>query len=183
MQGATQRDAMTMAATSESARWRHVRESIPGWLFASPWLIGFVVFTAGPMLAAVYLSLTSYDLLQPPRWIGLGNFAQLIQDQRVWNSLKVTTLYSFVSVPVNLFFGLALALLVNRQIRFLAFWRTAYYLPAVVPAVATAMLWRWLMDGRYGLFNYMLKAAFGIDGPDWLASSDWVIPAFIIMSF
>lgn len=166
-----------------SRRWRRVQDSIPGWLFASPWLIGFIVFTAGPMLASVYLSFTSYDLMQAPKWIGLGNFAQMIQDPLVENSLRVTTLFAFISVPTNLLFGLLLALLVNQNIRFVQAWRTIYYLPAIVPSVATAILWRWLMDGKYGLFNYLLKAWFGITGPDWLVSSAWVIPAFIIMSF
>ncbi|MEA2598650.1 MAG: oligogalacturonide transport system permease protein [Thermomicrobiales bacterium] len=164
-------------------RQLRLRRSVAGWLFAAPWLIGFLGFTAGPMLASVYLSFTSYDLMQAPRWIGLANFNRLLDDPRVWNSIKVTTLFSFISVPVNLLFGLVLALLLNQRIRGLGVWRTLYYLPAIVPAAAMGMLWRWLLDGQFGFVNYLLEDGLGIAGPNWLTSRDWVIPAFIIMSF
>jgi multiple sugar transport system permease protein len=146
-------------------------------------LIGFVGFTAGPMIASIYLSFTSYDLLQSPQWVGLANFSHLLHDARVWNSLKVTTLFAFISVPVNMLFGLGLALLLNQRIRGLGIWRTVFYLPAVVPAAAMGLLWRWLLDGQYGLLNYLLEEGLGITGPNWLSSREWVIPAFIIMSF
>jgi multiple sugar transport system permease protein len=164
-------------------RGLRLRRSLAGWLFAAPWLIGFVGFTAVPMLTSVYLSFTSYDLLQAPRWIGLANFDRLLNDDRVWNSLKVTTVFSFISVPVNLLFGLVLALLLNQRIRGLGVWRTVYYLPAIVPAAAMGMLWRWLLDGQYGFVNYLLEDGLGIEGPNWLSDREWVIPAFVIMSF
>jgi len=160
---------------------RRIRHSLPGWLFAAPWIIGFLLFTAGPMLYSIYLSLTSYDLLQPPRWIGLENYSRLIDDPRVANSLKVTTVFSVVGVPLTMILGLGLALLLNQKIRGLNMWRTLFYLPAIVPAAAMGMLWRWLLDGQYGVINYSLKDWFGITGPAWL-SKDWVLPAFIIMS-
>lgn len=135
------------------------------------------------MIASIYLSFTSYDLLQSPQWVGLANFSHLLHDARVWNSLKVTTLFAFISVPVNMLFGLGLALLLNQRIRGLGIWRTVFYLPAVVPAAAMGLLWRWLLDGQYGLLNYLLEEGLGITGPNWLSSREWVIPAFIIMSF
>jgi multiple sugar transport system permease protein len=135
------------------------------------------------MLASMYLSFTSYDLLRAPRWIGLDNFSRLIEDPRVSNSFKVTTLYAAASVPLTLIAGLGLALLLNQHIRGISVWRTLFYLPAVVPFVAMGMLWRWLLDGRYGVVNYLLDSWFGIEGPSWLTDPDWVLWVFVIIGF
>jgi multiple sugar transport system permease protein len=145
-------------------------------------MLGFVILTVGPMLASIYLSFTSYDLLQSPDWVGLRNFRRLLtDDDRVTNALKVTTVFAGISVPLNLFLGLCLALLLNQKVRFLGFWRTVYYLPALVPAAAMGLLWRFLLDDRNGFVNRLLTEI-GISGPRWLSDRDWVVPAFVIMS-
>lgn len=158
------------------------QEEVAGWVFASPWIIGFLFFTAGPMLASAAFSLTDWDILQPMRWVGLENYRRaLFNDELVWQSLKVTTVYAFVSVPLQIIFGLAVALLLNTKIRGLQFYRTIYYLPSVLSGVAVALLWRWIFSPDFGLINSFL-ASFGIRGPGWLGDSEWALPSLILMS-
>jgi len=157
-------------------------EEISGWLFASPWILGFIVFTAGPMIASAYYALTDYNIVQPPRWVGLDNFALAVSgDPLVWQSLKVTTIYAFVSVPLQIVFGLAVALLLNADIKGLQYYRTIYFLPSILSGVAVAMLWRWIFSANYGLLNALL-ALVGIRGPAWLGDAEWALPSLIIMS-
>jgi multiple sugar transport system permease protein len=158
------------------------REEIAGWLFASPWIIGFLVFTAGPMLASAIFAFTEYNIIEPPRWIGLRNFWFAFNDDAlVWQSLKVTTIYAFVSVPLQIIFGLAIALLLNTNISGLQYYRTIYYLPSVLSGVAVALLWRWIYAPNFGLINSSL-ATLGIKGPGWLGDPRWALPALIGMS-
>lgn len=157
-------------------------EAIAGWLFAAPWIIGFVLWTAGPMLAAVYFSMTKWDLLTAPVWVGLGNFTTLAtKDPLFIGSLAVTTIYAVVSVPLQLVFGLALAMLLNTEIFGLRIYRTVYYLPAVLSGVAVALLWQWIYSADFGLANYLLSLI-GIQGPNWLQNASWALPSLIIMS-
>ena len=116
------------------------RESRWGYLFISPWLVGFVVFTAGPMIASLVLSLTRYDISNPPpSWIGLDNYIKVFAgDPKFWHSLQVTVTYAVVAIPLGLIFGFALAYLLNLRVPGVPFWRTAFYMPAVMPAVASA---------------------------------------------
>ncbi len=158
------------------------REELTGWLFASPWLLGFVIFTAGPMLASAFFSFTDWNLIQPMKFVGLANFQMALgKDPLVWQALKVTTVYAFVSVPLQVVFGLIIALLLNTNIRGLRYYRTIYFLPSVLSGVAVALLWRWIYASDYGLINSML-AGIGIRGPGWLGSADWALPALIGMS-
>src|SRR5690606_26774960 len=139
-------------------------EEIAGWLFAMPWILGFLFFTAGPMLASAGFAFTEYNLLQPARWVGLENVRHaLTEDALVWQSLKVTSIYAFVSVPLQIVFGLIIALLLNANIRGLQYYRTIYYLPSVLSGVAVALLWRWIYALNYGLLKAFL-AGFGIQG-------------------
>ena len=156
--------------------------NLEGWFFASPWLIGLLVFFMGPMLYSIYLSLTSYNIVQTPRFIGLGNYAEMMRDPLIWTALRVTTLYAIASVPLSLFLGLMLAILLNQKVRGIAFWRTVYYLPAVISGVAVALLWEWLFNGRYGLVNYGLEVFFGIEGPNWLADTRTALLAFVVIA-
>lgn len=158
------------------------RENVDGWLFASPWIIGFALFTAGPMLASLVLAFTEYDLLSPPRWIGVANFRRaFVEDPLVIHSLRITTTYAIVAVPLNIAVGFSLALLLNAKIRGLAFYRTIFYLPAILSGVAVALLWRWLFNPDFGLVNYALSLV-GITGPAWLGDTTWALPALIVMS-
>lgn len=159
------------------------REELEGWLFASPWIIGFMIFTAGPMLASIVLSFYEYDFLTAPRWVGLQNFSKAFtRDPLFWQSLKVTTAYSFVSIPLMLACGFLIALLMNQKVKGIYLFRTIYYIPTVLPSVAVAFLWTWILNPQFGLLNYFLRAVFGIKGPGWLASETWALPALIIMS-
>src|SRR5690606_26676712 len=158
------------------------RDEIEGWLFASPWIIGFVVFTAGPMIASIALSLFEYDFLTAPNWVGLNNYvAAFTADPLFWKSLAVTSIYSFVSIPLMLVFGFMIALLMNQKIVGIYAFRTIYYIPTILPSVAVAYLWSWILNPQFGLLNYFLSALFGIKGPGWLASESWALPALIIM--
>jgi multiple sugar transport system permease protein len=158
------------------------RENLMGWLWASPWILGFLIFTLGPMLASVYYSFTEFAVISPPRWIGLENYrTMLTDDDLIGQSLKVTTLYAFFGVPLYLVVGFSVAILLNQRIRLVALWRTIFYLPAVMSGVAVALLWQWIFNSDFGLANWLL-ALFGIDGPSWLLDPTWALPALIVMS-
>ena len=158
------------------------RESLWGYVFISPWIIGFIVFTAGPMLASMILSLTHYNIAEPPTFVGLANYVKLFtQDQKFWHALRVTMTFAFVAIPLNLAFGFIVAYLLNMKVPGVAFWRTIYYLPSVMPGVATALLWGLLFNPRVGVLNWILSLV-GIKGPGWLASPQWALPALILMS-
>ncbi len=158
------------------------REALWGYLFISPWLIGFVLFTLGPMVASLVLSLTEYKITTPPVFLGLANYLKLFTDDpKFWRSLGITVKFAVVAIPLNLTFGFALAFLLNQKVPWLAFWRTIYYLPSIIAGVAVAILWTLIFNPRFGILNWFLSLA-GIHGPGWLSSPDWAIPALIIMS-
>ena len=165
-----------------SYRRRILQRNIEGWLFASPFVLGLLVIFIGPMVASIVLSFTTYNIVQPPVFIGLGNYREMVKDPLIWHSLRVTTLYAFVAVPLNLLLGLAVALLLNQQVAGLGVWRTIYYLPSVVSGVAVALLWEWLFNGRFGLVNYILELLFNIEGPNWLGDGRTALWAFVVVS-
>jgi len=156
------------------------REALAFYLFISPWLIGFLAFTLYPMLASAYYSLTVYNVVDM-KFIGAGNFQELIADDKFYWSLWVTAKYTFVGVPLGIVVALAVAVLLNQKVPFLSFWRTIYYLPSVITGVAVALLWKWVLNPQYGLFNYLIFEPLGIEGPRWFWSETWVIPAYWIM--
>lgn len=166
---------------SKSRKWLALRRNLDGWLFASPWIIGFILWTLGPMIASLFIAFTEWDLIGSPQWVGLSNVQAMFNDTLVWQSLKVTTLYALFSVPLHITFGMIIALLLNQNIGGLRFYRTAYYLPSVLSGVAVALLWRWLFSGEFGLFNALLSYV-GIKGPSWLGDPDWALPSLIFMS-
>jgi multiple sugar transport system permease protein len=157
------------------------REALTFYLCISPWLIGFVAFVLGPMLASLYFSFTRWTLLTPPVWIGLKNYAAMAEDPLVIQSLKVTGLFTLAYVPLDLIGGLALALLMNQKVRGIGLFRTIFYLPSVISGVAYVVLWMWMFHPRAGLINTLLSYL-GAPGPGWLASPDWALPAIVIMS-
>lgn len=158
-----------------------LQRNLEGWLFASPWILGFLLWTLGPMIASLLIAFTEWDLISSPQWVGLANIEAMFNDTLVTQALKVTTIYAVVSVPLHLVFGLILALLLNSKIAGLRFYRTAFYLPSVLSGVAVALLWRWLFSGEFGLFNALL-AYVGIRGPSWLGDPNWALPSLIGMS-
>jgi multiple sugar transport system permease protein len=159
------------------------REAAWAYLFISPWIVGFIVFTIGPMLASLYFSLTDYNIVSPPEWRGLANYSRaFFQDSSFWHSLRVTLYYASLSLPLGLVVGFFLAVLLNQNIPGVNIWRTIYFLPSVVAGVAVALLWVRIFNPRVGLLNPILESAFGIRGPGWLNDPDWSIPALVIMS-
>jgi multiple sugar transport system permease protein len=153
--------------------------AIVAYVFLLPWLIGFFVFTLGPMLVSLYLSFTRYDLITPPVWTGLDNYLRMfLRDNRWRAALDVTFTYVLWSVPLRLVFALAVAMVLNRAIRGLSLYRAIYYLPSLLGgSVAIAILWRQVF-GRDGLLNQFL-ALFGFEGTSWIASPDTAIYTLI----
>lgn len=157
------------------------RDNKAAYLFLIPWFIGLVVITIGPMIASLYLSLTNYNLLQPPKWIGFENYIQMLGDDRLHNSLRVTLVYVFVSVPVQLVFALGIALLLDKGMRGLPFYRSVFYLPSMIAgSVAIALLWR-QMFGTEGLFNQILRL-FGINASvGWISDPKYALWTVILL--
>lgn len=151
------------------------------YMFISPWLLGFLVFTAGPMLFAIYLSFTRWDVIGSPQWIGLANFKELFfDDPQFWISLKVTAIYSVIAVPLHLSSSLLVAILLNQKIKAMGAFRTIFYLPTVLPVVATSMLWMNLLL-EDGLINRVL-GIIGIPSVSWLTNESTALGALIFMS-
>ncbi len=158
------------------------REAIEGFVGISPWLLGLVIFTVGPIVASLYLSLNDYEVVKPPVFVGLENYRRLAEDPLFWQALKVTATYVFTSVPLTISLAFAVALLMNQRLAFLGLFRTAYYMPNLVPAVASAILWIWIFNPEFGLLNGSLRSV-GISNPPlWLAHTKWALPALIVMS-
>jgi len=158
------------------------REERAFYLFISPWMIGFLCLTLGPMLASLYFSFTFYDAVQTPRWRGIANYSELFADELFWQSIKVTALYSVGSVAIGIVASMAVALLLNRDIHGVSIFRTIFYIPSVISGVAVSLLWMWIFNSDFGLLNYLLWELFRIQGPAWLMSRQWVVPALVIMS-
>lgn len=164
---------------------RQRREALEGVLFASPWLIGFFLFTAGPMIASFLMSFTRWNGITPFReieWVGLENYGRLAgQDASFRKALYNTAFYAFFSVPMGLAAALGMALLLNQRVKGQAFFRTVFYLPSVVSGVATAMLWAWLFNPSFGGVNWALRHL-GLPEPGWLTDERTAIWVFIFMS-
>lgn len=154
-----------------------------GYVFISPWLLGFLIFTAGPMLASLYLSFCKYDL-HTLTWVGTKNYEVLLTRDAgglFWKSLTNTALYVLFSVPIGLTGSLFLAMLLNQKVKGIALFRTLFYLPSLVPAVASALIWQWVFHPDAGLLNYGLGKV-GVDGPQWLQDPKTALTSLIIMS-
>ncbi len=154
-----------------------------GLLFASPYLIGLLAFTLYPLLASIYYSLCRYNVIKPPVWVGLENFRELFtQDPLFWKSLYNTIYFTVFSVPLSLVVSIGLALLLNQKVRGMAAYRTVFFLPTIVPVVASSVLWLWVLNPESGLINGTLRQFLGVDGPGWIADEHWSKPSLILMS-
>ena len=158
-----------------------LKEALSGYLFISPWIVGFLFLTAGPMIASFGLSLFNTDLLNTATFIGLGRYVTVLQDRLMMKALRNTAYYTFAMVPLSTTLALTIAVLLNQGIKLQSLWRTIYYLPSVVSGIAVSLLWRWLFQPQAGLFNALL-AQVGITGPGWIYSEDWAMPSMIMMS-
>ncbi len=158
-----------------------VREWVEGWLFFSPWLLGFVAFVAFPMAYSVYLVFLDWNLLSPPEWVGLGNLARLVEDELFWVSLYDTAYYTFLGVPLQILVALLLALALNQPLRAVRLYRTVFYLPSVTPAVALAIVWLELLNPSFGLVN-KLFALLALPEQKWLLFPASARAVFVGMS-
>jgi multiple sugar transport system permease protein len=170
------------AAQLKKRRWSEMarREFLAGLLFASPWILGLLFFTAYPMLTTFYYSFTEYELPRPPEWIGLDNYVKMLtRDRHFTQALGNTVYLTVVGIPAQLILALICALLLNLPVRGVALWRTIYVLPTLAPQVVLVMLWGWILNPEMGLINSLLER-FGIQGPLWFASPDWSKPSLIL---
>lgn len=164
--------------------WRRsllLQERIDGYVMIMPWLLGFIIFTVGPMVASAGLAFTNYDILTPPKITGLANVNRMLQDELFYKSLRNTAFYTFIGVPLHVFVALVAALLLNTRAPGIRFYRTGFYMPSMTPQVANALLWLWIYNPDFGLANIALHA-FGLPGQRWLWDKDLAIPSLILMS-
>jgi multiple sugar transport system permease protein len=157
------------------------RRTLTGYLFIMPFILGFLLWFLIPALVAVWLTFQRWNLISPPEYVGFENIVHLWNDKLFWQSLKVTINFTIVSVPLSLVLGFLLALLMNSKVRGIAVFRTIYYLPSIVPAVAAAVLWAWILNTEFGLLNSLLNY-FGLPKVAWLQDPDFALPALILMS-
>ncbi len=168
--------------TRRRASREEARNRITGLLFISPWLIGLLAFTIYPIVSSLYYSLTYYDIINPPRFIGLGNYKDMLfSDKLLKVALGNTVFFVGFGVPAGLITAFLLANLLNNNIRFRPVFRTIFFVPAIVPAVATAMLWLWIYNTHYGVIDSFL-ASQGLKVIPWLSSPVWAKPSLIIIS-
>ncbi len=158
---------------------RHLRN---GLIFASPWLIGFAVFISYPFFASLYYSLTQFAGFGSPKWVGFSNYRDLFIHPLFAKSLYNTLFYSALAIPSNIVVGIGIAMLLNIKVKGMAIYRTVFYIPTIVPLVATAILWMWLFNPNIGLINHLLRMI-GLPGPGWIADIHWAKPSLVIMNW
>jgi multiple sugar transport system permease protein len=185
-----------MVNQSKSRRTLAWREARAGYLFIVPWVIGFIVFTVGPMVSSLYFSFTEYNIIDPPKWVGLDNYARIfsgipeflmsgdvrqLKDPIFWKSMQVTLYFAMLALPLNLVMSFALAILLNQKIFGLHIWRSIYFLPSIISGVAVTLLWVRILNPRMGILNTFLRDIGIQSPPGWLQDPEWAIPALVIM--
>ncbi|SEF14594.1 multiple sugar transport system permease protein [Jiangella alba] len=180
----TQVNASGPLGDDRAARARRIsrrRETRAALLFISPWIVGFLIFTLWPIIYSGYLSLTDYDVINSPNFVGLENYEELFRDPKIRTALWNTFIFTVIQVPLYCVVSLALALLLDKAGRASGFFRTAFFLPKMTPPVAVGILLLLLFNGQEGMINGVL-GWFGIDGPAWTTDPNWVKPGLILMS-
>jgi multiple sugar transport system permease protein len=174
--------ASAIAEPTRRAKARRLGRIVQGYLFISPVVLGLLIFTIGPVIASFYFSFTKFPLLRAPEWIGLRNYVNMFtQEEHFWQSCKVTVTYAITAVPLGLIGSFMLALLLNQRVKGISFFRTCFYVPTVVPAVASAVLWGWLLNPDYGLVNAILMKL-GLPTSRFLAEPRTALPSMVLMS-
>ena len=168
-----------MEKTVKRRKWI---ENITPYIFLSPWLLGFVILTIGPLIFSLVMSLFDWSITGTPKFTGLGNFLELFtRDEQFYKSLGITFRFAAIFVPFNMAVALFLAMLIAQRVPAVKIFRTIFYLPAVVSSVAVAIIWGWILNGQYGILNFILSLA-GIKGPLWLLDQRWAFVAVILAS-
>lgn len=155
---------------------------LEGWLFIAPVIFGLGIFTLFPLVMSFIMSFTDYSILEESKFIGLKNFYKLFfQDSDFWKALFNTAYFAFVSVPLSMFASLLLAIVMNQKLKLVTWYRAVYFIPVVSSWIAVGLIWRWLYNPEFGLINHLLFKV-GIEGPSWLTSSTWAMPAIIVVN-
>ena len=152
-----------------------------GLLFVSPWIVGFLVFTLFPVLASLFFSFCDYDVLSEPVWVGGLNYQDMLADRVFWKSLYNTLFFSAIALPMGMILALLLAILLNQPVRCRGAFRAIFFLPSLVPMVAGAMVWLWILNGKLGLLNQFLGAIGVQHPPQWLSDPNWTKPSLVLM--
>lgn len=156
---------------------------LKGLAFTSPWILGLGLFLLYPIGASLYYSLSNFNVLLPPVYVGLDNYSSLMQDQLFWTVIGNTFFFAVFALPLSLVTSLGIAVLLNQPVRMRGAFRTLFFLPSLVPLVALAILWQWIFNGQYGILNYLLDGLLGPMGlqpPSWMADPAWTKPALIL---
>lgn len=172
---------MNSGAVKSRARTRNWARQNRGFFFVLPWVLGFLVFTFFPMLAAIFISMTDWSILGRADFIGLRNFLDIFQDPQFKHALAVTVRYAVVVIPLTISIALLVAISLNVQSKAVSVFRVTFYLPALVSGVSVAIVFKWILEPQYGLLNSLLSLI-SVDGPDWLYSPSWVLPSYWIMA-
>lgn len=172
-----------MQQTDKSRLTLAQKEDLWALFFIAPWLIGFVIFTAGPMILSFYFSLTRYNIVDAPIFTGIENYVRAFtRDPLFWHSLRVTIYYGALALPLGLITGFSLSMLLNQKVPGVSVWRTIYFLPSVIAGVAVAIVWSRIFSPQVGILNPFLESTFGIEGPGWFTDPNWAVPGLVIMS-
>ena len=172
----------TYSTTSKLPFYKRLsfEETFWGWAFIIPSVLGLILFRFGPVLASLYFSFTKYDILSPPQWIGLANYRGLVNDTYWQKSIQVTLHYTVLFIPLSIIVAYSIGLLMSQELRGITVYRTMWYLPSLVPTVASAVVWRWALNPEFGPVNYPLKLL-GFQAPGWLTDPDWIIPSVVLI--
>ena len=160
---------------------KHLKTATP-YLFIMPWIIGFLVFTIGPLIFSLIMSFFNWPLVGKAEFVGFGNYLEMFtKDKQFWKSLVISLKYAAIFVPLNMIIALFLAMLITQPVKGVKIFRTIYYIPTVISGVAVSIIWGWILNGDYGVLNYLLSLI-GIEGPKWLVDPAWALMAVIIAS-
>jgi multiple sugar transport system permease protein len=180
-QNERRKDRASAGGRRPHTRGRSRERALVGWIWISPWLVGFIAFMALPIAMSLYYSFTDYPLLEPPLPVGPANYLRLVSDPVFLLAVKNTAVYGLVSIPLCTVLAVVLAAMLNARIRGRWFFQAAVFLPTLVPMAASAMIWMWMLNGQYGLINRLL-APIGVQGPNWLLDQNWILPSLVLIS-
>jgi multiple sugar transport system permease protein len=155
-------------------------ETLWGWALIIPVVLGLILFKYGPVIASLYFSFTKYDIISSPEWIGLQNYQGLMTDEYFRKSIQVTLKYTILFIPLSLIIAYGIAMLMSQNVKGISIFRTMWYLPSLVPIVASAVVWRWALNPEFGPVNYPMRLL-GIDAPGWLTDPKWIIPSVVLI--
>ncbi len=155
-------------------------ETIWGWLLILPTVLGLILFKFGPVLASLYFSFTKYDIITNPKWIGLTNYRTMVNDKFWTKSIEVTLNYTSLFIPLSIIVAYVIALLMSQDLKGISVYRTMWYLPSLVPTVASAIVWRWALNPEFGPVNYPMRLL-GLEVPGWLTDPHWIIPSVVLI--